>query len=230
MAKVWAGVISLMVLFCFNAGAVTAQSIFEYQTYYEFQGERVKSSNPVDSFSIEIGDLKDNVRIVKWSKQEGKEYNIETYLLDKEWATIEWDVEDSKDSLRYSAVREGNTLIIDGEIKNNRIKKEISIDEAPFYYNPKLGLRYLVNSENQDMFFWAMRHDNLDIFKMKALKKGKETIKVNGIDVEAVRVDWAATDGLSKYFTRTYWFRSSDGNFIKQKVSGTKVRGLVNER
>lgn len=220
----------LIILISLDVTLSHAKNIFEYQTYYESKGERIKNSKPVDSFSIMIGELKDNRRTVTWSKQEGKEYNDESYQLDQEWATLQWEVVDSKESLNYSATRDGNTLLLDGVVKNKEFKKEIIIDEDPFYYNPKLGLRHLVDSKSESMTFWAMRHDNLDAYKMKAIKKGKETIKVNGRDVEAVRIEWSAVNGFSKYFTRTYWFRCSDGNYVKQKVSGSKVRGLMNER
>ncbi|MBP9854976.1 MAG: hypothetical protein KBD53_08925 [Candidatus Omnitrophica bacterium] len=215
--------------FCFCAHVSLAENIYDYQTYNESKEGKSKNPQPLDTFSIVIGDLEGDKRIVKWSKKEGKEVNEESYVLDQDWSTVQWEVVDSKESLKYSAVREGNKLRLKGISRNKNFEKEFVIDDDPFYYNPKVGLRFLVGSDKESMTFWGMRHDNLDIYKMKAVKKGKETIQVNGQAVEAIRIDWSALQGLTKYFSRTYWFRSSDGNFVKQKVAGSKVRSLVSE-
>lgn len=220
----------LMLFCCLNFKISYAQNIFEYQTYFEKDGRATSSSAPLNSFTIEIDEFKNNQRAVKWSKIEGQEINTELYILDKEWATIQWEVKDTAEQIQYSATRSGNNLYMDGKIKDKSIKKEIPIDSDPFYYNPKLGLRFFVESGKQSATFWAMRHDNMDVYKMKAVNKGIEIINVNGKKVEAVRVEWSALSGLSKYFNRTYWFRRSDNVYVKQKVIGSKVRALVNER
>lgn len=221
----------LIMLFCFFDFKITyAQNKFEYQTYVERDGDSSASSVPLNSFTIEIDELRNNQRAVKWSKIEGQEVNTEQYILDEEWATLQWEVIDSGEQIQYSATRSGNKLYMDGKIRDKKIKKEIPIDSDPFYFNPKLGLRFFVQSGKRSATFWAMRHDNMDVYKMKAVNKGIEIINVNGKKVEAVRVEWSALSGLSKYFNRTYWFRRSDNVYVKQKVIGSKVRALVNER
>lgn len=223
-------ILFLMLFYSFNFKITYAQNIFEYQTYFENDVGSSSSSAPLNSFTIVIDELKNNQRTVKWSKQEGQGINTELYILDKEWATVQWEVNDPVEQIQYSATRSGNKLYMDGKIKDKNTKKEIPIDSDPFYFNPKLGLRFFVESGKQSATFWAMRHDNMDVFKMKAVNKGIEIINVNGKKVEAVRVDWSAFSGFSKYFNRTYWFRRSDNVYVKQKVIGSKVRALVNER
>lgn len=194
------------------------------------QGNSDQNNTPLDSFTIEIGEVEHNQRIIKWIKKEGKDTNAERYVLDDQWSTVRWEVSDTKEALQYSARRDGNNLFINGKLKNKDLVKEIKIDSDPFYFNPKLGLRHLIESGKTSQTFWAMRHDNLDVFKMRAMNKGVETISIQGKEVMAIRIEWAALSGFSKYFNRTYWFRQSDGVYLKQKVMGSKVRALVNER
>jgi len=48
-------------------------------------------------------------------------------------------------------------------------------------------------------------------------------------DVEAVEVYWAPVGIGAQFFHRTYWFRKSDGVFIKQEGSNDKARELIKE-
>ena len=65
---------------------------------------------------------------------------------------------------------------------------------------------------------------------MKAKKKGDEIIEVNGKKVEAVRVYYSATGIREKYYSRDYYFRKSDGIFIKKVEPDGSIEELVSEK
>ena len=64
---------------------------------------------------------------------------------------------------------------------------------------------------------------------MKAENKGVETITVSGKKVEAIRVKWGLTGLRSKFYGQTFWFRQSDGVYLKSKVEHSEFSELVSE-
>ena len=79
------------------------------------------------------------------------------------------------------------------------------------------------------MRFWGFQNKELEVYPMKAVYEEPERIMAGGEQVEAVRVYWTVDDFRSAFFKRTYWFRQSDGIYLKQKSAGGTFRELVRE-
>ncbi len=71
--------------------------------------------------------------------------------------------------------------------------------------------------------------DNLSQYKMTAENKGVETITVGGKKVEAIQVKWGLTGLRSRFDSQTFWFRKSDGVYLKSKVSDGEFSELISE-
>ncbi len=209
-------------LYVFSNNAL-AEKVFSYRTYEE------KTGKIINTFYITIGDLKENKRKVYWKKKEGKYITIEEYVLDNHYATLSWKVKRPSDRTFYVGERKGNILFLKGKLKGKAFTKKIKIDDKPFYYNPKLGLRQFVKSHKKSLKFWALRNDDVTEYLMVAYNKGLEMVNVNGYRVEAVKVYWTLPDFRSAFFKRTYWFRKSDNLYIRQKASKGQIRELVKE-
>ena len=66
---------------------------------------------------------------------------------------------------------------------------------------------------------------------MRAVKKGTKIIVVNGKEVEAIMVYYSITGKLrGKYYNRNYYYRKSDGLFIKKEWPGGRIEELVSEK
>lgn len=205
-----------------SVGQAWASDTFYYQSYHE------KTKEVVNTFSIRIGELKNNQRHVWWDRK-GDQVVHEEYVLDSSWATLSWHVSIPADQTDYSGKRVGNNLFLKGKFKGEAINKELPIGKEPFYYNPKLGLRALAESKAKKMEFWAIRHDTLGHFKMVGVKKKRRMITIQGKKIEAEGIFWYAKIDIARLFKRTYWFRLSDGVFVKEIVSGDLVRALTGE-
>ena len=198
------------------------------QTYY-YESFEDDQSAPSDNFTIQIGDLQKGQRVVQWREEEDGFVKYEEYVLDDSWATLQWHVSDAKNKTDYEGRREGKHLILEGMFLGRRIEKKIPIGKEPFYFNPKLGLRSFVESDRKKQEFWAIRHDTLGEFKMVAKKEKREWIEVSGQKFEAERIFWHAKVDFAKLFKRTYWFRVSDGVYIKQEGSSNRTRVFVKQ-
>lgn len=214
----------LAVLLIFICSASYAENVLTYRTYLK------KTQETTDNFYITIGDMKDNKRVIIWNKEEEGINITEEYVLDKDYATLSWKVKTSDGLTDYVGVRRQGELYLKGKFNGVGIDKKIEIDEKPFYFNPKLGLMGFVASGERSAEFWGMRNDQLTVFLMKARNKGVKNIKVNGRDEKAIKVYWALSRLSQLFFKRNYWFRESDGLYIKQETSGGKLRELIDEK
>ena len=143
--------------------------------------------------------------------------------------TLSWEVVDEREDIHYQGKRNGGRLVLAGRRKGKPFNKKLVIDHNPFYVNPKWSLAQFVLSEDKSIVFWGLRSDILETCLMRAVKKGEEEVNIMGNDVAVIRVDWT-TKGIGRlFFNRTYWFRKSDGLYIKQRGSNQKTRVLVEE-
>ena len=196
------------------------------QTY--FYESFTNSGTSINTFFIRINDFILGKRKVLLQR-EAQNKDIEQYVLDEDYATVSWQVTNTSVRTSYFGQREGDTIIIQGRLEGSSVNLSLTIDEKPFYFNPKLGLMQFVRSGHSKSRFWTLRHDNLDPFILEAKNKGEEVIDVNGHNTVAVRVDWTIPGWRSVFFKRTYWFRKSDGIYVKQLSNDGTVRVLIRE-
>lgn len=211
----------VIVISLFPVRPVCAQDSYEYKTYENNTGEIV------NRFWLQIDEL-DKGRIkADFKKVEGDRTEIEEYVLDVQFATIWWKVECKQDDTLYEGERIGDQLVLKGKFMSESIDKVIDIGKEPLFVNPKLGLMGFVRSKKKSEIFWALRNDNLEVFKMMAKNQGEEVIKLNDKEVTTNKVYWAPKGFGSMFFNRIYWFRSSDNLYVRQTTSKVRMRELV---
>lgn len=211
----------LIIVFVASANLACAKENYEYKTYENKTGEIV------NSFWIEIGELANGKINANFKKVEGDRIEIEEYVLDAKFATISWKVECDQDDTLYEGKRIGGKLVLKGKFMSEAIDKVVEIGKEPLFVNPKLGLMGFVRSKKSYEVFWALRNDNLEVFKMMAKNQGKEVIKLNNKEVNTDKVYWAPKGFGSMFFNRIYWFRDSDNLYVRQTTSKDRMRELV---
>ena len=217
-------VTTVVVFLCLGVSLVHAQKQTHYKTYDPQTGEII------NRFHALVEDAPSGGYKVHWISEEGDFKIEEDYVLGQDYETLWWHVVDDQRKTDYIGERKGNELLINVLFLGIKIQKTIQLDDKAFYYNPKFGLVDFIRSEKESETFWGFRHDELKVYPMKAINKGVEVISVGGEDVEAIKVYWTVNDFRSTFFKRIYWFRKSDGLYIKQKVGGGKFRELVSEQ
>jgi len=211
-------------ILCFGISPVYAQKQAHYKTYDP------QSGKITNRFHALIENIPSEGYNVHWVIEEGDFKIVEDYILSKDHRTLWWHVVDDQRKTNYTGERKGNELLISGLFSGIQIQKTIQLDDKAFYYNPKLGLVDFIRSGKKSEIFWGFRQDELKVYPMKAINEGVEVISVGGRDVEAIKVYWTVNDFRSTFFRRTYWFRKSDGMYVKQKVGGGRFRELVSEQ
>jgi len=193
-----------------NVRTAPAQSSHPYEThtYIEQTGEAVKEV----TWTLE---KKDNFTLTYLSPVER---HVTTTGLD--YDTRRWDVTEQNGPSGFTAVRTGKAIFISGRFRGDPVNKTLEIDGMDWYQASSLSLRGLVTSADREKEFWTIRSDTLTVHKLKAVKKGLETVEVNGAKKEAVRIELSLTGLLSPFWKSDYWFSVPEGIFLKFQGPG----------
>ena len=128
------------------------------------------------------------------------------------------------------SVRDGEVLVVKGKLKGKEIDKQIKLGHKPLYIYPKYNLAKFALSDMTRLKFWTLRRDEMSKLPMQAIKKGTVTVTVNGKEVEAIKVYYSITGKMrKKYYNHNYYYRKSDGLFVKKEWSKGKIEKLVKE-
>src|SRR3989339_153279 len=163
------------------------------------------------------------------------EKNIVTEAkLNTDFETLEWKFTDPKKGIKVAAVRKGNKIILTGTFdKKENNKKEINIDERKWLQIYQLGMmRFAVKeTKGKSIEFWSLNPDDPgNVMVLAAVKENQETIELNGKTIKTARLKICLAGFLSFFWTGDYWFRLSDGFFVRAKVSGDIFVELKEEK
>jgi hypothetical protein len=161
----------------------------------------------------------------------------QTFAVDTNLAALSWAFENSKENTKIIASREANKIFLKGQTRGKPIEKTLKINELPWNQTFNIGLERFVLSPEKSMIFWSIGTrgpGNLKITKFKVKKKKIETITIKGKEVEAVYITISLTGLLSIFWTGKYWYRRSDGVFLRYKGkngpgTGISIMELISE-
>lgn len=157
-------------------------------------------------------------------------------ILDPKLATKGWKLHNKGEDTDLTAQRSDNSIVIKGDFKGKEITKELKIDNRPWYQAWNLSFSRFVLSGRDQQEFWTLRDSDLKEFVMVVIRENEEVIELNGHTEEAVRVKVTLNNWMSKFWKVHYWFRKSDGIFLRYEGAngppGTPVTvtELVSER
>lgn len=136
-------------------------------------------------------------------------------ILDPELTTKKWKIDDKSAGTDLTAQRSDNSIVIKGDFKGKEITKKLKIDSRPWYQAWNLSFGRFVLSGRDRQEFWTLRESDLKEFVMVVLREKEETIVLNGQAVAAVKVKVTLNNWMSKFWKVHYWFRKSDGVFLR---------------
>ncbi|MBN1869542.1 MAG: hypothetical protein JW847_03080 [Candidatus Omnitrophica bacterium] len=223
LAPILGYVVFSLIVAPFVAPPAYAKQVLHYKTYHPKTGEELNRF---------YGSMEENLSggyQVHWVIEENGTATEEDYTLDEHFGTLGFRVVNVSEKTDYTGERRQNSVFIRGQYRGEKIEKTMPIDGRPFYYNPKIGLTAFVRSGKKQATFWGFQNRELKVYPMRATNGGPDMVSVNDRSVEAVKVYWTVDDFRSAFFKRTYWFRKSDGIFVKQKSEGGTFREMVSE-
>jgi len=197
--------------------------------YYSYASEDAKEEAIAETI-VTFRDLRENQTQLNRQKQVKNCMIDDEFILDKEYSLISWRRRCHEDDTDFTTTRKGSTLVVKGKLNGELIDKELELGNQALHIYPKYSLTKFVMSNMQKMKFWTLRRDKMTKLPMQAIKKGVGIIHVNGKEVEAIKVYYSITGKLrEKHFNHNYYYRKSDGVFLKKEEPKGRVEELVKE-
>jgi len=209
--------------------AISWISVAEAKTYiyHAFKGGSPKLERKT---TVTIKELPNNEKlIIRKTKGEDCEI-IDELIVDKEYTVKNWERTCKGEGTKYLGKKEGKAFLFEGQLRKKIINKEITIGSKPFYVFPKYSLTKFAFSPMKSLKFNIVRRDKLSRLSMQAKNRGEETVEVNGEEVDAINVYYSAPGPRAKFYNRNYYYRKSDGIFVKQTESDGSYEILVEEK
>ena len=198
-------------------------------TYYAY--DREGPDEPVISKTfVQFKGLPNDQTSISRKKESRNPTVDDEFILDRDYSLESWKRICPEEDTDLLSVRQGDVLIVKGKLKGEMIDKEVELGSEYLYIYPEYSLTKFALSDMTKIQFWTLRRDTMSKLPMQAVKKGTKTIMVNGKEVEAIKVYYSITGKLrEKSFNHNYYYRKSDGLFIKKEEPSGRIEDLVKE-
>lgn len=224
MKKILTSAGSLLLLFAFTAD-LTAAGKEQNLVYSSFKNENSRAKILYETL-VTYKELPDQQTAVNRKKEDV----TDEFILDQDYDLVQWRRVTAEERTDFTVKREGDTLVVTGTFKGRPIKKKIPVEGKEVHIYPNYSLGKFALSGQKSMKLWSLRRDEMTKLPMTVRNDGEETIKVNGKDVKAIKVYYTIEGKLrEKHFNHTYYFRKSDGLFIKKEEVKGEIEELVKE-
>ncbi len=109
-----------------------------------------------------------------------------------------------------------SVMIFAGKYKGVQVNKKVAIEDLPWYPNLYLLKGFVMSEKTSHLFIMTMLNDQ-SIMTLKAIREKRETVSVNGMDIDSIKIRVTIPDWRSAFWNSYYWFRASDGVLVKSK-------------
>lgn len=201
-------IITLMLILVTGPRATAAEKTYVY---------RSTTKDVVTTITEKV--MKNEDTIVNVMISDNGETNLS--VLDLDLATKKWEFYNQEQNTILTAERNNDSITLQGRFEGKEIKKELKIDHRPWFQAWRLSFGQFVLSDEAKLEFWTIRTNDLRECIMVVLREKEETIRLNGVNIEAVKVKVTLNNWMSKFWSVNYWLRKSDGAFLRYKgISG----------
>lgn len=142
----------------------------------------------------------------------GERFNLEA---NAELATLSWQLQRPAEQTRLRVERRGNQLVWSGTLKGRPLARRDEIDGAPWFQALSLSLQQLLKANRKQLSFWMIRPDNLEVYKLRAERRQRTTLKLTGEAIPSVQIRLTARGVPSFIWHSDYWFDARDGRFLR---------------
>lgn len=137
-------------------------------------------------------------------------------FVDKRLRTQWWTFRSPSRGIDIRATRRGDTIDVTGRLDGRPIARTLEIDSAPWYQSIERSLEPLAHGrEGMKELFWVVEPYTLIARKIQARRGGVAELSVEGRRTRTAEVTISLPGFLSLFWQSKYWFRLSDGKFVR---------------
>ncbi len=128
----------------------------------------------------------------------------------------EWSHTHPADDTDYTARINGRRIHVTGRNKGHQVDETFRLEDSdPWIQSIERSLQPFVLSSRERMEFWTVQPGDIALRKLQATRRGRSTIEVDGSRVDAWEVRISLPGIGSMFWSATYWYRVSDGQFVR---------------
>ncbi len=150
-------------------------------------------------------------------------------MLNKNRHTLSAKIRQKKPHRDLTLIRRGNFLEIKGILNGQKIDKKEKLGKQPWLHAFAASLTPFVMSGRKKTRWQSLRPDTMKPYEFEAARQGVVSITVNGKNVQAVKLKINLTGFYSMFWSSHFYFRKSDGIFVKEAGKGPKGHSYVTE-
>lgn len=130
--------------------------------------------------------------------------------------SLEWSHRNSADNIDYTARLSGRTIRVTGTNQGRRVNESFRLEDSdPWIQSIERSLQPFVLSARDRMEFWTVQPGDITLRKLQAARRGRSSIDVDGEQVEAWEIRISLPGIGSMFWSATYWYRVTDGQFVR---------------
>ncbi len=138
-------------------------------------------------------------------------------ICDAGYSTLEWFYTNKTNHTSLHAVRENGSIRITGQVKGKPVNKTIKIETAAWHQFSEFAFSRMLAARQDNVIYSTFWPEKMSFYKMKAAKIGEEKIRVDGKEIDTIKVKVTLTGFKSVFWSSNYWFRKSDFLFVSYK-------------
>lgn len=136
-------------------------------------------------------------------------------VMESDYSTRRWQLTQTAEGSEILVRREGDSLLLSGRLRGEPVERRLAIDAAPWYQALSISLRNLLDQRIEELEFWTLRPDTLEVHKVRAVRQAQEILEIGGQQVSAWRIEVRLTGFKALFWQSHYWLRQSDGVFLR---------------
>jgi hypothetical protein len=130
--------------------------------------------------------------------------------------TYQWSLKQPFEKTHIEAKLVGTTLVINGKHRGINLNREHELGQTPWYQALSLSLRKHLKQESElPHEFWTLRPDNLDLYRLQIEQVSEDELKMSHTTEQTYHVLIRPTGWKAPFWKGEYWFRKSDGSFLR---------------
>lgn len=140
----------------------------------------------------------------------------EVVVEERSLESLEWSHRNPADNTDYTARISGRTIRVAGTNQGRSVNESFRLEDSdPWIQSIERSLQPFVLSSSDRMEFWTVQPGDITLRKLQAARRGRATIDVDGEQVEAWEIRISLPGIGSMFWSATYWYRVTDGQFVR---------------
>jgi hypothetical protein len=148
----------------------------------------------------------------------------QTFRTDLSRATLDWTFSDRERQIELSASRQGREIVLSGENRGRKVEKKFTVGDLPWNQLFQMGLEAFALTAVDKMQFLSIGTSGpgeMKLGKFTVSRQDDEKIWLQGKEIAAVHLRVALSGLLSIFWHGDYWYRKSDGRFLRYRGKNT---------